>query len=253
MDKNQFLNSLKDSAGNIERVEELEKELENENNNETAEQKKERLFQRGLVAFFAELTLRNRDRELENQLKLNNKTGAILIVGLAKCGKTTILKTIKENNGGHLIINNLNKELNVYNSKLITFNLLNEKLNNFSGAGIDAVFFLIDAYNTSDSFNTRNKLRITILKSIQLNHANKELKVNNVKIVTFNLLDEKPDSFSSAGIDAVFFLIDIYNTSDSFNTRSFQYLIEGDEVNIHLLRNARDYSVRLLNLLGLSF
>ncbi|CAF1209824.1 unnamed protein product [Adineta steineri] len=173
MDKNQFLNSLKDSAGNIERVEELEKELENENNNETAEQKKERLFQRGLVAFFAELTLRNRDRELENQLKLNNKTGAILIVGLAKCGKTTILKTIKENNGGHLIINNLN--------------------------------------------------------------------------------NEKPDSFSSAGIDAVFFLIDIYNTSDSFNTRSFQYLIEGDEVNIHLLRNARDYSVRLLNLLGLSF
>ncbi|CAF4293752.1 unnamed protein product, partial [Adineta steineri] len=39
MDKSQFLNSLKDSAGNIERVEELEKELQNENNNETAEQK----------------------------------------------------------------------------------------------------------------------------------------------------------------------------------------------------------------------
>ncbi|CAF1135410.1 unnamed protein product [Adineta steineri] len=108
MDKSQFLNSLKDSAGNIERVEELEKELQNENNNETAEQKKERFFQQALVSFLAERTVSNRDKELENELKLNNKTGTILIVGLAKCGKTTILKTIQENNGGHLIIKNFN-------------------------------------------------------------------------------------------------------------------------------------------------
>ncbi|CAF3918881.1 unnamed protein product [Rotaria magnacalcarata] len=139
-----WIDEFKDSAGDVQRLESIEKKYEQQflaarkavdsvqSDGKTTEDIKalqdnqdDLRFKLMLTAFVAENASDKRDEQMKKDLRLQDKTGQFLILGHHNSGKATLLNTIKDNPVAQYTstVHANSEELTMGNIKFVTFNL----------------------------------------------------------------------------------------------------------------------------------